>query len=252
VPFTYQFYGTETCRSLTFYLYDNSGNLLDTKQTGTLCPITLDAVITNIRDIVAGPLIDPFELNKWYTAVVHISVDYNGSDSGIIEVKPKPDSGIEYDPIVKEFPYDKYTLGGSRGFDYKFVGSGTTRQLTFELYDQATGDKLNEYTSETLHLMQPDPHLEYIESIPSSTNLQYLHPFNFPQDYVIKAHFDDGHIETWTDFNKFNFESSDIYIVNIHENYGSMYGTGLGTATITITYKEDTSKKAYLTVYVYE
>jgi hypothetical protein len=251
VPFTYQFYGTETCRSLTFYLYDNSGNLLDTKQTGTLCPVTLDAVITNIRDIVAGPLIDPFELNKWYTAVVHISVDYNGPDSGIIEVKPKLDSGIEYDPIVKEFPYDKNTLGGTRGFDYKFIGAGTTRELTFELYDQATGIKLDEYTSETLHLMQPDPNLDYIESIPSSTTLEYLHLIFFGNAYFIRAHFDDGHTEDWTDFSKFLFESSDDYIVNVDEETGAMVGTGEGTATITITYKEDTSKKAYLSVTVY-
>ena len=252
VPFTYQFYGTETGRTLTFYLYDNSGNLLNTKQTESLLPISLDAVITNITDSVAGPLIDPFELNKWYTAKVYISVDYNGPDSGIIEVKPKPDSGIAYNPTVKEFPYDKNSLGGSRGFDYQFIGSGTTRELTFELYDQATGDELDEYTSETLQLMHPDPHLEYIESSPSSTNLQVLHWFNFNSDYVIKAYFDDGHIETWTNYSKFLFETSNEDVVYVGTEIGNMMGIGPGTATITVTYKEDTSKKAYLSVTVYQ
>jgi len=40
VSFKYQFYGTETCRSLTFKLYDSSNNLLDPYTTGTLCPDT--------------------------------------------------------------------------------------------------------------------------------------------------------------------------------------------------------------------
>jgi len=209
----------------------------------------VQAEITNIGS-PSGDLIDPFEFDKWYMAVVYISVDYNGPDSGIIEVKSKPDSGIEYDPNVKEFPYDKYTLGGSRGFDYQFVGSGTTRELTFELYDQATGIKLDEYTSETLHLMQPDPNLDYIESVPSSTSLQKLHFFFFGSDYLIKAYFNDGHIENWTDYNKFLFESSNEDIAYVEE-HGAIGGIGVGTATITITYKEDTSKKAYLSVTVY-
>jgi hypothetical protein len=56
VPFTYQFYGTETCRSLTFYLYDNSGNLLDTKQTGTLCPnITYPPDTPTLNDFTYCP-----------------------------------------------------------------------------------------------------------------------------------------------------------------------------------------------------
>jgi hypothetical protein len=36
--FKYQFYGTETCRTLTFKLYDSSNNLLDPYTTGSLCP----------------------------------------------------------------------------------------------------------------------------------------------------------------------------------------------------------------------
>jgi len=216
----------------------------------TTVQIVLDAEITNITDTAAGSLIDPFELNKWYTAKVYIHIDYNGPDSGIIEVRPKPDSGIEYNPIIKGFPYDKYTLGGSKGFDYKFVGSGTTRQLTFELYDQSTGNKLDEYTSETLHLMQPNPHLEYIETVPLSTDLQKLYFFYFGSDYVIKAHFDDGHTEIWTNYNKFLFETSNENIAYVEE-HGVVGGIGVGIATITVTYKEDTSKKAYLSVTVY-
>jgi len=38
VSFKYQFYGTETCRSLNFKLYDSSNNLLDPYTTGLLCP----------------------------------------------------------------------------------------------------------------------------------------------------------------------------------------------------------------------
>ncbi|MBA7549812.1 hypothetical protein ES705_42309 [subsurface metagenome] len=117
------------------------------------------------------------------------------------------------------------------------------------MYDQATGIKLDEYTSETLHIMQPDPHLDYIESVPSSTNLQKLDFFYFGSDYLIKAHFDDGQIENWTDYNKFLFESSDEYIAYVEE-HGGICGIGVGTASITITYKEDTSKKANLTVTV--
>jgi len=38
LSFKYQFYGTETCRTLTFNLYDSSNNLLKTYTTGSLCP----------------------------------------------------------------------------------------------------------------------------------------------------------------------------------------------------------------------
>ena len=204
--------------------------------------------ITNIGSS-SGDLIDPFEFDKWYDAIVYFHKSNTGTGSGTIEVKPKSDSGIIYNPTVKYFEYNDGTSSVSRGFDYQFVGSGTTRELTFELYDQATGIKLDEYTSETLHIMQPDPHLDYIESVPSSTSLQKLDFFYFSSDYLIKAHFDDGHIENWTDYNKFLFESSDEYIAYVEE-HGGICGIGVGTASITITYKEDTSKKANLTVTV--
>ena len=83
--------------------------------------------------------------------------------------------------------------------------------------------------------------------------MQKLHWFDFSSDYVIKAYFSDGHVETWTNYTKFSFSTSNENIAYVDSSgvYGDVFGIGSGTATITITYREDTSKKAYLTVTVY-
>ena len=83
--------------------------------------------------------------------------------------------------------------------------------------------------------------------------MQKLDFFQFSLDYVIKAYFSDGNVETWTDYRKFSFSTSNENIAYVDSDgvYGDVMGIGAGTATITITYREDTSKKAYLTVTVY-
>ena len=71
---------------------------------------------------------------------------------------------------------------------------------------------------------------------------------------MIKANFSDGHVGTWTDYRKFSFSTSNEYVAYVNSDgvYGDVMGIGAGDATITITYRENTSKRAYLTVTVYE
>lgn len=237
VSFTYKFYGTETCRSLTFELYDSSSNLLKTYETESLCPTLANPTVTTVK--VTNITTTSARL---YGNITNTGGE-NCNERGF--VLQDLTSGTVVGTIYTTGSYStgeyyQTKSGLISGHNYRFAAYADNSHGT------GTGDWV-EFTTET------ELELDYIQSSPSSTNLQKLHWFNFSSDYVIKAYFSDGHVETWTNYTKFSFSTSNENIAYVDSAgvHGDVFGIGSGTATITITYREDTSKKAYLTVTVY-
>jgi len=156
----------------------------------------------------------------------------------------------------KTGPKTAVTNWQSARWDYDFsVTPGTIYFYFVKAATSISGANASDYSNyDEGHVADEVPVLNYIQASPSSIILKELEYFQFPLKYTIKAYFSDGDTETWTDYRKFSFKTSDEYIAYVDSEgvYGDVMGIGAGTATITITYREDTSKKAYLTVTVYE
>jgi len=80
LSFKYQFYGTETCRSLTFKLYDSSSNLLKTYETGILCPDITSPPTKTLTSLTVSPDTMSFTAAGQQKAISEIILGWSWSD----------------------------------------------------------------------------------------------------------------------------------------------------------------------------